>query len=608
MSRKQRKNLVKIMLSAVLLAVVIFLPIKQWYIKLALFLIPYAIVGFDVLWTAARHLVHGRLFDEQFLMSVATVGAFALGEYTEAVAVMLFYQVGELFQSIAVGKSRKNIAKLMEIRPESAVVLRNGTEETVSPSEVEKGETILIRPGERIPLDGVIEEGTTAVDAAALTGESIPVEKKKGDRVVSGTVNLTGVIRVITESVYEDSTVAKILELTENAASRKAKTENFITRFAKYYTPAVVGAAVLLAVLPSLVTGEWAVWIRRALIFLVVSCPCALVISVPLSFFGGIGGASKRGILIKGSQALERLSELDTVAFDKTGTLTKGVFSVTGIFPTDGNKEELLAVAAFAERGSNHPIARSVVAACPRTDGSQKAGEWTEHSGMGIEVQTESDRIFAGNTALMEKAGIPGVPPQSGTAVHIAKNGRYMGYLIVEDTVKEDAAEAISALKQAGIRKTVMLTGDKREIAERIGKSLTVDEIYAELLPHQKVAVVEKRIAEGAKLAFAGDGINDAPVLARADVSIAMGAMGSDAAIEAADVVLMDDKLSGIVGAIATARKTMRIVRQNIWFALLVKGAVLLLGALGLTNMWTAVFADVGVAVLAILNAMRAMR
>ena len=605
MTRKQRKNLVKIILSAVLLAVMIFLPIKPWYIKLLLFLIPYAIVGFDVLWTAARHLIHGRLFDEQFLMSVATIGAFALGEYTEAVAVMLFYQVGELFQSIAVGKSRKNIAKLMEIRPESAVVLRNGSEETVSPSEVEKGETILIRPGERIPLDGVIEEGTTAIDAAALTGESIPVEKKKGDRVVSGTVNLTGVIRVITESVYEDSTVAKILELTENAASKKAKTENFITRFAKYYTPAVVIGAVLLAILPSLFTGEWTVWIRRALIFLVVSCPCALVISVPLSFFGGIGGASKKGILIKGSQALERLAELDTVAFDKTGTLTKGVFSVTGVFPTRGSKEELLTLAAFAESGSNHPIAKSIVAACPQTG---KTGIWTEHSGMGIEAQTENDRIFAGNTALMAKAGVPDVPSQSGTAVHIACNGEYKGYIIVEDTLKEDAPFAMEALKQSGIGKTVMLTGDKKEIAEQIGKALRIDEIHAELLPHQKVEAVETLMTKGAKLAFAGDGINDAPVLARADVSVAMGAMGSDAAIEAADVVLMDDKLSGIAKAIATAKKTMRIVRQNIWFALLVKGAVLLLGALGLTNMWTAVFADVGVAVLAILNAMRAMR
>lgn len=608
MSRKQRKNLIKIILSAVLLVVVCFLPVGLWYIRLLLFLIPYAIVGFDVLWTAVRHLLHGRLFDEQFLMSVATVGAFALGEYTEAVAVMLFYQVGELFQSIAVGKSRKNIAKLMEIRPESAVVLRNGTEETVLPSEVRKGETILIRPGERIPLDGVIEEGTTAVDAAALTGESIPLEKKKGDRVVSGTVNLTGVIRVVTESVYGDSTVAKILELTENAASRKAKTENFITRFAKYYTPAVVGAALLLALLPPLFLGGWGNWLHRALIFLVVSCPCALVISVPLSFFGGIGGASKKGILIKGSQALERLSELDTVAFDKTGTLTKGVFSVTGIFPTEGSEEELLRDAAFAERGSNHPIARSVAAACPQTDGSLNDGEWTEHSGMGIEVQTENDRIFAGNTALMEKTGIPGARQQSGTVVHIAKNGRYMGYITVEDTVKEDAREAITALRNVGVKKTVMLSGDKNEIAERVGKAVGIDEIRAELLPHQKVAAVEKLMAEGAILAFVGDGINDAPVLARADVSIAMGAMGSDAAIEAADVVLMDDKLSGIVRAVAAAKKTMRIVRQNIWFALLVKGAVLLLGALGLTNMWTAVFADVGVAVLAILNAMRAMR
>ena len=607
MSRKQKKKIIQIGISAAGLILLLFLPVSNPYARLCLYLIPYGVVGFDVLWTALRHLVHGQLFDEQFLMSVATVGAFALGEYTEAVAVMLFYQVGEWFQSMAVGKSRKSIAKLMEIRPESAVVIRNGKEETVSPSEVEIGEMIVIRPGERIPLDGTVTEGETAVDAAALTGESLPLEKKPGDRVVSGTVNLTGVIYVETASIYEDSTVAKILELTENAASKKAKTENFITRFARFYTPAVVGAAALLAVIPPLFTGEWAIWFRRALIFLVVSCPCALVISVPLSFFGGIGGASRKGILIKGSHALERLATLDTIAFDKTGTLTNGAFSVAGVFPTEGTKEELLAIAAAAEEGSNHPIAKSIVAAYGKS-GPFETADFTEHSGMGIELKTGESHIFAGNLLLMEKAGVLSVPPQKGTAVHIAKDGRYLGYLMMEDTVKEGAKEAIAGLRRLGIGKTVMLTGDKEAVAGQVGAALQIDEWYAELLPHQKVEQVEKLIAQGSKLAFAGDGINDAPVLARADVSIAMGAMGSDAAIEAADVVLMNDKLSDIEKAVSLAKKTMCIVRENIWFALLVKGAVLLLGAFGFTNMWTAVFADVGVAVLAILNAMRAMR
>ena len=609
MTRKQKKRLIKICAATVLLIAVSCLPIQNPVLRFALYLLPYLTVGFDVLWTAVRHILHGQVFDEQFLMSVATLGAFALGENREAVAVMLLYQVGELFQSIAVGKSRRNIAALMEIRPESAVVLREGEEMTVSPEEVAVGETVLIRPGEKIPLDGVIIAGNTAIDAAALTGESLPLEKQPGDRVISGSVNLTGLIEVKTESIYADSMVAKILDLVENASSKKAKTETFITRFAKYYTPCVVGAALLLAVIPPLFVGGFAGWLRRALIFLVVSCPCALVISVPLSFFGGIGGASKKGILIKGSRQLEQLAAADTFVFDKTGTLTKGNFVVTEVLPVGMSEEELLCLAAMAESHSAHPIARSVTRAYPEPFDRERIREMTEHPGQGIEAVIDGRRVFAGNARLMREIGItPAEPSVAGTAIYLARDGQYCGCLVITDEIKEDAPAAIAALQKLGIRKTVMLTGDRREIAQYVGDALQITQIRAELFPADKVNAIEELIAGGAKPAFTGDGINDAPVLARADVSIAMGALGSDAAIEAADVVLMDDKLSGVPAAVKIARKTMRIARQNVVFALSVKAAVLLLATLGFANMWIAIFADVGVAVLAILNAMRTMR
>lgn len=609
MSRKHKKRLARIIIAAATLVLTVFLPVDE-KIKAVLYLLPYLIVGWDVLWGAVRNIAHGQLFDEQFLMSLATLGAFALGKYTEAAAVMLFYQVGELFQSIAVGKSRKSIAALMDIRPDSAVVIRDGAEQRVSPEEVKKGETVIVKPGEKIPLDGTVLTGNTSVNTAALTGESLPRDIGAGDRVVSGSVNLTGVITFKSEATYSESTVAKILDSVENSTAKKAKTENFITRFAKYYTPCVVIAAVILAVLPPLIMhGGWVDWIRRALIFLVVSCPCALVISVPLSFFGGIGGASKLGILIKGANYTEVLAKVDTVVFDKTGTLTKGSFKVTAVHPESMSEAELLDVAAAAESYSNHPIAESIIAAHKGHIDRARIGGVTEHAGMGVEAIIDGRDIFAGNGRLMDMAGAKWHDCHiTGTVIHISEGENYLGHIVISDEIKPDSKAAVAALKALGIAKTVMLTGDRKEIGEAVGKELGLDEIHAGLMPDGKVEAVEKLLNKKAPLAFVGDGINDAPVLARADIGIAMGAMGSDAAIEAADVVLMDDKPRALPEAIKIARKTMSIVWQNIIFALAVKAVVLILGALGIAGMWLAVFADVGVTVIAVLNALRAMR
>lgn len=608
MTRKQKKKLIRIIVAAVLLVTVSFLRFDN-IIMLLLYIIPYLVVGWDVVFSALRNIAHGQVFDEQFLMALATVGAFGTGEYREAVAVMLFYQIGELFQGIAVGKSRKSIASLMDIRPDSAVVIRDGTEIKVSPEEVQKGETIIVRPGEKIPLDGTVLTGSTTVNTAALTGESLPHDITEGSKVISGSVNLTGVITVKTESLYSESTVAKILDLVENSSAKKAKTENFITRFAKYYTPCVVAAALALAFIPPLIVGNFGEWIQRALIFLVVSCPCALVISVPLSFFGGIGGASKRGILVKGSNYMETLSKIGTVVFDKTGTLTKGSFKVTAIHPEKSSEDELLDVAAAAESYSNHPIAESIIAAHKGHIDQSRIGEVKEHAGMGIEAVIDGRDIFAGNGKLMDMAGAKWHNCHiGGTVIHISEGSCYLGHIVISDEIKPDSKDAVKELKNLGVEKTVMLTGDRKEIAESVGRTLGLDEVHAELLPGGKVQAVEGLIKEGRPLAFVGDGINDAPVLARADLGVAMGAMGSDAAIEAADLVLMDDKPSKLPEAIRIARKTMRIVWQNIIFSLIVKAAVLILAALGFANMWLAIFADVGVTVLAILNAMRAMR
>ncbi len=608
MSRRQKKTLFRIIAAFVLWIGVIIAPIDG-VTKLCVFLVPYAVIGWDVLWGALRGIFRGQVFDEKFLMALATVGAFAIGEYTEACAVMIFYQVGELFQSIAVGKSRKSIAALMDICPDFAVVKREGEEVTVSPEEVEIGETIVVRPGEKIPLDGEIVSGATAVNTSALTGESLPQDKSVGDKVISGTVNLTGAIEVRTASAYENSTVAKILELVENSSEKKARAENFITRFARWYTPCVVIGAVLLAVIPSLITGEWAEWVRRALTFLVVSCPCALVVSVPLSFFGGIGGASREGILIKGANYIETLASVDTVVFDKTGTLTKGSFSVVEISAREISEEALLALAAAAESYSAHPVARSIVSAYGGKADKRRFSSVRELAGMGIEAEAGEEKYYFGNDALMERAGAKAEKTAPyGTVVHISRGEEYLGFILVRDEVKPEAKNAVAALRALGVKKTVMLTGDGEAVASAVGAELGIDDVHASLLPADKVGKVEEHILGGARLAFAGDGINDAPVLARADVGIAMGAMGSDAAIESADIVLMDDNPEKIALAIKISRKTMRIVRENIIFALGVKGMILLLGALGFANMWIAVFGDVGVMVIAILNAMRSMR
>ena len=590
------------------------------YASFVLFLVPYAIAGHDVLQKAWGNIRHGKVFDENFLMAVATIGAFAMVLFpqtephmAEGAAVMLFYQVGEIFQAYAVGKSRKSIAAMMDIAPDFANVERDGGLAQVGPDEVAVGDVIVVKPGERVPIDGVILEGTTQLDTAALTGESVPRHAEAGDEVISGCINMTGVLRVRTTKPFGESTVSRILELVENASEKKARTENFITRFARVYTPAVTGAAALLAVGGGLLTGAWADWILRGLTFLVVSCPCALVISVPLSFFGGIGGASQIGVLVKGSNYLEALSEVDTVVFDKTGTLTNGTFDVVAVHPADGIREdELLELAAHAESFSDHPIAASVRRAYGVQVDQARVGDAAEESGHGVCARVDGREVLVGNAKLMAAHSVDAPACDVvGTILHVATDGRYLGHMVIADTVKDDAAQTIGDLHAAGVRRCVMLTGDREEVAAAVAAQLGLDEYHAQLLPADKVERVEALLADEEghhKLTFVGDGINDAPVLTRADVGIAMGAMGSDAAIEAADVVLMDDKPSNIARAMRLARKTMGIVWQNIVFALAVKLVILVLAALGVANMWLAVFGDVGVAIIAILNAMRAMR
>lgn len=622
LTKKQKKMTIRIIIALALLAVIavtlhfIELP---WWAELILYAIPYAIAGYDVLKTAFINLIHGQIFDEKFLMMVATVGAFGTGEYPEASAVMLFYQVGELFQSIAVGRSRKSIAKLMDIRPDSATVIRDGEEIEVSPEDVEVGEIIIVKPGEKIPLDGVITEGESSVNQAALTGESAPVDKAYSDNVISGTLNLTGVIKVRTTSTFGQSTVSKILELVENASDKKAKVENFITKFARYYTPAVVIAALLLAVIPPLFLGIgnleiWKTWLTRACVFLVVSCPCALVVSVPLSFFGGIGGASKDGILIKGAGYMEVLSKIDTVVFDKTGTLTKGVFEVDDVHPNIVSEAELKDIAACCESFSSHPVAQSIIRAHEGHIDKSLIGDVNEIAGKGVKAVVDGKTYYCGNGQLMDMCGAKWHDCHlTGTIIHVARETdgdiEYLGHIIINDQIKEDSETAIKELKNVGVKRLVMLTGDKKSVAENVANKLGLTGFFAELLPADKVSKVEELLStEKGRLAFVGDGINDAPVLMRADCGIAMGAMGSDAAIESADVVLMDDKPSKIADAMKIARKTMRIVWENIIFALGVKAVILILGAFGIANMWIAVFGDVGVLIIAILNAMRCMK
>ena len=622
LTRKQKKMLIRIIIAIALLVVIVvtlhFIEIP-WWASLVIYAVPYVIAGYDVLKTALINLIHGQIFDEKFLMMVATVGAFATGEYPEASLVMLFYQVGELFQSIAVGRSRKSIAKLMDIRPDSATVIRDGQEIEVSPDEVEVGEIIVVKPGEKIPLDGVITEGVSTVNQAALTGESAPVDKAYSDNVISGTLNLTGVIKVRTTSAFGQSTVSKILELVENASDKKAKVENFITKFARYYTPAVVIAALLLAVIPPIFLGIgsweiWKIWLTRACVFLVVSCPCALVVSVPLSFFGGIGGASRDGILIKGAGYMEVLSKIDTVVFDKTGTLTKGVFAVDDVHPNLVSAAELLDIAACCESFSSHPVAQSIVRAHEGHIDTSLLGDVSEIAGKGVKAVVDGKTYYCGNGQLMQICGADWHDCHlTGTIIHVARedDGKvdYLGHIVINDQIKEDSEAAIKELKNVGVKRLVMLTGDKQSVAENVANKLGLTGFFAELLPADKVTKVEELLAsEKGRLAFVGDGINDAPVLMRADCGIAMGAMGSDAAIESADVVLMDDKPSKIARAVKISRKTMAVVWENIIFALGVKAVILILGALGIANMWLAVFGDVGVLIIAILNAMRCMR
>ena len=608
LTRKQKKTLWRILASGVLLIAAALAPVEGLW-RLPLFLAPYFLVGWDILWKAARNIAHGQVFDENFLMCVATIGALILGEYAEAVGVMLFYQVGELFQSVAVGRSRRSISDLMDIRPDSANLLRDGESVEVDPEEVSIGDLILVRPGEKIPLDGVVEAGSSSLDTSALTGESAPRDAIVGDDVISGCVSLTGLLTIRVTKAYSESTVAKILDLVENAASKKAKSENFITRFARYYTPAVVIGALVLAVIPSLLTGQWAVWTHRALTFLVISCPCALVISIPLSFFGGIGGASSRGILVKGGNYFELLSRASTAAFDKTGTLTEGVFSLRALHPAPGVTEQaLLESAALAESHSNHPIAQSLRKAYGATLDQSRAADVKETPGHGVKALVDGQSICAGNENLMRAEGIDFEPvSEPGTVVYVAADGKYLGCAVIADSAKPNAKAAIDGLKARGVR-TVLLTGDTEPVAEAIAAELGLDETHARLLPGEKVSCVERLLeAQPNKgvLVYVGDGVNDAPVLSRADVGVAMGAMGSDAAIEAADVVLMDDDPSKLVTAMEISNKCMRIVRENIIFSLGVKALFLLLAAFGAASMWGAVFADVGVAVIAILNAGR---
>ncbi len=631
LTRKQRKMLYRILAAAALLIAVKLLPnlfpVPRW-MEIPLYLAPYLIIGWDVLWKAVRNILNGQVFDENFLMALATVGAFATGEYAEAVFVMLFYQTGELFQDYAVGKSRQSIAALMDIRPDTAnLELEDGSLEEVDPEDVEVGAVVVVRPGERVPLDGEVLEGASALDTAALTGESAPRDVGAGDAVISGCVNQSGLLRVKVTKPCEESTVSKILDLVENAGEKKAASENFITRFARYYTPCVVIAATALFLLPTIALAllpasaqpaflagtDWTGWLHRALIFLVISCPCALVISVPLSFFGGIGGASKCGILVKGSNYLETLARTETVVFDKTGTLTQGSFTVTALHPAGGvTKDALLEAAALAESWSSHPISVSLRRACGKDLDPSRVTDVEEIAGHGVTAKVDGKAVSAGNSRLMEKEGVQWEPCDlPGTIVHVTVEGRYAGHILISDLPKPEAKTLVEGLKAAGVKKTVMLTGDTEAAAKAVARDLGIDEVHAQLLPADKVERVEGLLAKkspNAALAFVGDGINDAPVLTRADVGIAMGALGSDAAIEAADVVLMDDNPAKIAAAMRISRKTLRIVKQNIWFALGVKGAVLLLGAFGVATMWEAVFADVGVAFLAILNAMRCLQ
>ena len=623
MNRKQKKMLARILTAAAMLIALKLIPVTG-VLQLALYLVAYLVIGYDILKKAWRGILNRQVFDENFLMAVATVGAFALaivsrsGDYVEAIAVMLFYQIGELFQSYAVGKSRRNISALMDIRPDYANIERDGQLEKVDPDEVEIGSVIVVQPGEKVPLDGVILSGASSLNTSALTGESLPRDAKAGDEVISGCINMTGVLRIQTTKAFGESTVSKILELVEDSSSHKSKSENFISKFARVYTPAVCYGALALAVLPPVVRlmlghpAQWGDWIYRALTFLVISCPCALVISIPLSFFAGIGGASKEGVLIKGSNYLETLSKVKTVVFDKTGTLTQGVFEVSGVHHSEMENEKLLEYAALAECASSHPISKSLQRAYGKAIDRDRVRDIQEISGKGVSAVVDGHAVLAGNDKLMALRGIPFIGCHSvGTIIHIAIDGQYAGHIVISDVVKPHAKEAIERLKHAGVEKTVMLTGDSRRVADQVAGALGVDEVHSELLPADKVAQVEKLLAgKGGKdtLAFVGDGINDAPVLSRADIGIAMGAMGSDAAIEAADVVLMDDDPLKIAKAIRISRKCIGIVYQNIVFALAVKFACLVLGALGLANMWAAIFADVGVMVLAVLNAIRALR
>ncbi len=621
MTRKQKKVLIRIILAAALIlaykVIFHFFPLNG-YVELALYMIPYLIIGYDILQKAVKGILNRQVFDENFLMAVATVGAIVLGEYVEGVAVMLFYQIGELFQSYAVGKSRKNISELMDIRPDYANIEVDGELTEVDPDEVEVGSVIVVKPGEKIPIDGVIVEGHSSLNTSALTGESLPREVAEGEEVISGSINMTGLLRIRTTKEFGESTVSKILDLVENASSKKSRSENFITKFARYYTPAVCYSALALAILPPLVrmlflsmSPDWADWIMRALTFLVISCPCALVISIPLSFFAGIGGASDAGILIKGSNYLETLAETKYVVFDKTGTMTQGVFEVTGVHHNEMPEEKLLEYAALAESYSSHPISRSLQRAYGKEIDKTRVTEVEEISGHGVTAKVDGIPVAAGNDKLMERLGIVCNDCHSvGTIIHMAVNGTYAGHIVISDIIKPHAKEAIKALKAAGVKKTVMLTGDADRVAQSVAKELGIDEVHSELLPADKVSIVEKLLGEkGAKekLAFVGDGINDAPVLSRADIGIAMGALGSDAAIEAADIVLMDDDPLKISKAIRISRKCLRIVYENIYFAIGVKLICLLLGALGIANMWAAIFADVGVMVLAVLNAIRVL-
>lgn len=611
MNKKHKMALYRIIIAAVLLLVVYLLPFKG-YIKLAFYLVPYFLIGWDVLKDAAGNVFRGQMLDEKFLMALATVGAFIIGEYPEAVFVMLFFQIGELFEKMAVASSRKSVAALMDIRPDYANIEKDGHLVQVDPEEVEVGGIIIIKPGEKVPLDGVVIEGISSLNTTALTGESLPRDVQIGDNVISGCININGLLKVKVVKEFGESTVAKILELVENSSANKSKSENFITRFAHWYTPIVVGCALVLAIVPPLIAGNWGGWIHRALIFLVVSCPCALVISVPLTYFSGIGGASKNGILIKGSNYMDDITKGKIIVLDKTGTLTKGSFLVSEVHPYKGTEEELLEVAALAESYSDHPISLSLKNAYGKDIDKTRISDVEEIAGHGVQAMVDGKSVYAGNKKLMDKYSIKVEDCQAvGTFVHIAVNGEYMGHIVISDEVKEDSKKAIEDLKAQGIEKAVMLTGDRKEVGEAVADMLGMDECYTELLPEDKVRRVEellKKTGGDGKLIFVGDGINDAPVLARADIGVAMGALGSDAAIEAADVVLMDDRPSKIALAIKISRKTRRIAIQNIAFALAVKGAVLIIGALGAANMWEAVFADVGVSVIAILNAMRALK